>query len=117
MILRLQQLFENSGERLEFSDQFIPSWGQMPLMSFQSPVEIRGQVENKAGVVTVSYQLKVQISAPCDRCLTEVSIPCCEQFDHLVVTQLEDESQDADELILLETGELDCNWLAEADLS
>ncbi len=117
MILRLQQLFENPGQKLDFSDTFHPAWGQMPLMRLVSPVAVSGQIENKAGVVTATYQLKVQLSAPCDRCLAEVSIPFDEHFEHTLVTELEDEALDADELILVAGGELDLSQLAEADLS
>ena len=78
MILQLKQLFDIDGEvkNLDFSINPEDLSYLSVLKSFSSPIAIKGKVENRAGVVTLTYISKFSMNLSCDRCLKGFNREC-----------------------------------------
>lgn len=115
MRLDLTSLFNNEGEvlpldvALDFSEvEFV---GGMP---FQSPVQVKGSLQNRAGIVSIEARASFLYTAPCDRCATEIRREISLSIQHVLVLSLNHE--DNDDFLLLESKELDLRELALADV-
>lgn len=84
MQLDLKKLFDAEEQVLPFSMELdlsgVEQWGDRP---FKTPIAIKGEVQNRAGIVTVRYDADYILSASCARCLEPVeqkntrSFPYC----------------------------------------
>lgn len=115
MLLRLKQLFDREGERKNlYLDIPLEELGiYNGIGTFMSPISLRGEVINRAGVVTLSYNLKVVIRHLCDRCLNEFDREYDLDFEHFLIRG---ESLDEEEYVSCPDDSLDVNELAISDL-
>ena len=101
MRLDIRRVFELEGDpcgvpfEQEISLADIRLGGMTP---FPAAVQLRGQVVNRAGIVTLSYQLQGMRHCRCDRCLKEWEEPFCQPFEHTVVRRVNNEA-DEDEFL------------------
>ena len=114
MLLDLRSVFETEGSKKEFSEELdereYELFGTKP---FVERISVRGEVTNRAGVVTLSVQVSFPLRVACDRCLEEFTRQYDYTFTHTLVQQLQDEWQD---YILVEDGMLDLEELILSDI-
>ena len=115
MQLDLKKLFDAEGQVLPFEQKLdlsdVEQWGDRP---FKIPVELKGKVQNRAGIVTVEYSADYLLSANCARCLEPVEQKKHQDFFHTVVRRLNQEEDD--DYIVCEDGILDMDLLAQDDI-
>lgn len=114
MLLDLRSVFETEGSKKEISEELdereYELFGTKP---FVERISVRGEVSNRAGVVTLSVQVSFPLRVACDRCLEEFTRQYDYTFTHTLVRQLQDEWQD---YILVEDGMLDLEELILSDI-
>ena len=116
MIISLKQLFEIVGEvypidmTVDLHD--IELQGAYP---FENPVVVTGKIENHAGIVVLAYHVSTTLCLLCDRCLEEIQEPFEHSFDHVLVSELNEED-DKDAFVVVEDGLLDFDELLRADI-
>ena len=81
--------------------------------SFASPVTIKGKIQNRAGVVRLTYESRAELALECDRCLTQFVREFCYSFEHILVAST---NTDDDEYVVCPNNILDLNELAVSDL-
>ncbi len=116
MQLLLKQLFQLEGEKLPF-EYVLPNteeklWPGHPVAS---PVAVKGLVENRAGMVSLSFQARFLLRAECDRCLVPVEREEEYSFVHQLARSLN--NQDNDDFILVPDGVLELDPLVQSDIS
>lgn len=114
MKINLKQLFNIVGE----SKDICYSIGEDELSaihgySFVSPVNFKGRVFNRAGVVYLEYNVNFTLSASCDRCLKEFETEYSFDFSHIVVPVV---NNDNDEYIVADGECIELNEIAFTDL-
>ena len=116
MIINLKQLYEIVGEKqtvdYAVSDERL---SEIKGYSFASPVSVKGLLENRAGIVKLTYTAEFTLNAVCDRCLTELHKNFSLDFTHILVDNLNSED-DGDEYVLTEGDSLDMDKLAVDDI-
>ena len=114
MLLDLRSVFETEGSKKEFSEELdereYELFGTKP---FVERISVRGEVTNRAGVVTLSVQVSFPLRVACDRCLEEFTRQYDYTFTHTLVRQLQDEWQD---YIQVEDGVLNLEELILSDI-
>lgn len=111
MLLDVRSILHTPGERLEFQLSLDLSGlefsGRRPV---SRPVAVRGSVRNTAGVLELSLTARTVLDAVCDRCgkefLQEKEVP------FRCVLAEERQSEESDEIVLLEDGCADVEELA-----
>lgn len=115
MLLDLKNVFLEEGASQPFQYpldlQSIDVNGVYP---FVSPVEVKGTVENHAGVVQLAATAEFDFSIPCDRCITQIDKHEKYSFSHVLVLSLENE--DSDEYIQVPDYRLDLDELIRSDV-
>lgn len=114
MKLQLKELFEIIGEVKEFD--FVISLDELKdynSYDFETPIKVKGSVENRAGVVTLRYSTEFSLNLICDRCLKQFTEEYDFSFEHILVRST---NTGSDEFILCENNVLDMNELAVSDL-
>lgn len=115
MILDLKKAFATEDYRLpieyslDLSD--IEFGGFYPL---KAPVEISGEVRNRAGVVLLSIHCLAFYEAPCDRCYEECTEEITVDNEYVLATEIENE--DNDFIILVDDMKLDLDELCRTDV-
>lgn len=114
MKIQLKQLFDIVGERKEI-DYKIPleELDGYKAVSFKTPVSINGEVENRAGIVTLKFHTSFVLNHVCDRCLKMFEREYDYDFEHTIVR---DSQKEDDEHIVCENMVLDLDELAISDL-
>ena len=115
MIFELEPIFNTVGASLPVDYEM--DLADVPLNNvhpFTEPVHIRGEIRNRAGVVSVSAAAQFTLEMACDRCAREMRLPFDLPVEHVLVRELNDESND--ELICLESARLDLDELATEDI-
>ena len=114
MQLDLRSVFETEGSKKEFSEELdereYELFGTKP---FVERISVRGEVTNRAGVVTLTAKVSFPLRVACDRCLEEFTRQYDYTFTHTLVRQLQDEWQD---YIQVEDGVLNLEELILSDL-
>lgn len=77
--------------------------------------KLEGLLENRAGVLMLSYTLRCVPALECDRCLSPVETPVEAEFSHVIVTETASEQNDA-EYLLAPDAMLDLAEVAMTDL-
>lgn len=114
MSIDLQQLFEIVGEVMPVGYQLdLSEYELFGTCPFHTPVEVKGQIENKAGVVMLNADVDFVLRVNCDRCLDEFERAFHYSFEHILVTEL---NTDNDEYILVEQFQLDLDDLVLSDI-
>lgn len=114
MRMDCQSLFDVIGEKktlrlsLDFGKEEL--YGRFP---FVTPVELEGEIENRAGVVKLVFHVKFCLALCCDRCLKELRRDFAYSFDHTLVRS---RNTDNDEYVVCEDGFLDLWELTRTDL-
>ncbi|MEE1393645.1 MAG: DUF177 domain-containing protein [Negativibacillus sp.] len=115
MQLDLKKLFDAEEQILPFALELdlsdVEQWGDHP---FQTPVTIKGEAQNRAGIVMVRYDADYVLSSSCARCLEPVEQNKHQEFFHTVVRKLNQEQDD--DYIVCEDGVLDLDSLAQDDI-
>ncbi len=113
-MLNLTKVFAEEGSvsfdfLLDLTD--VDFYGNHP---FPTPVTVKGSVENFAGIVLLKATSQFEFSAPCDRCAELVKRPTTLSFEHVIVTNVEDEENDG--FIVAEQMQLDVEELIRDNL-
>ena len=86
MILNLKEVFLQEGSKKAFEYSFsmsdIDISGVYP---FVSPIMVKGEALNRAGLVDVNFDVSFTYNRPCDRCFKDVSRELNYQFNHRLV--------------------------------
>ena len=114
MKINLKQLFSIVGESRDIAytistDELSDIRGR----SFASPVEVKGRIYNRAGVVYLEYSVDMTLLITCDRCLKELERAYHYDFDHIVVPSA---NSDNDEYIVADGKSIELNEIAVTDL-
>ncbi|MBQ7541070.1 MAG: DUF177 domain-containing protein [Clostridia bacterium] len=115
MIFELEPIFNTVGASLpvdyemDFSD--VELSGVRP---FREPVRIRGEIRNRAGIVSVAVHAHFALDLFCDRCAGAMRQEFDLPVEHVLVRELQDESND--ELICLDSPHFDLDALVSEDV-
>lgn len=115
MILDIKQLFTSEGATLPVAAEVDLSqvrWHGAKILP--TPVHLKGMVENRAGVVTLTYEITYRLETVCDRCLAPIARASFGQFTHGIVEKLY--GDDNALLLICEDGRLDLTELVTADI-
>ncbi len=110
MVLDLRRIFVTENEVLpievefDFSDTDL--YGTYPL---KRPVQVKGSISNRAGIVTLDINCSVEYSAGCDRCGEDTVKIYDLQIERVLVNKLYNGENDT--MILLEDFKLDLREL------
>ena len=115
MIYALEPLFSSVGASLPI-DYEIDMTDVMlnGVQPFTQPVRVCGEIRNRAGVVSVSAAAQFTLELFCDRCASPMQRAFDLPVEHVLVRELHDESND--ELICLESAQLDLDALVSDDI-
>ena len=114
MNIQLRQLFDIVGECVEIDYSISPDeLKDISAYSFASPVTIKGKIQNRAGVVRLTYESSAELALECDRCLTQFVREFCYSFEHILVAST---NTDDDKYVVCPNNILDLNELAVSDL-
>lgn len=116
MKISVKQVLEIVGEKHDFAGAIDLSWvTRHGEKLFPDALAVEGSVFNRAGVVTLRYQISGKMPYGCDRCLMQLERTIQEEFSHTVVMGLEDEELD-DVFLTAPDGVLALDEIAGADL-
>ena len=116
MTLDLKRVLDVVGEKLDFAGAIDLSWvTRHGSVLFPDALAVSGTASNRAGVVTLRYQISGVMPFSCDRCLMQSERRISEQFEHPVVRELEDPSLD-DVYLIAPEGVLELDEIAGSDL-
>lgn len=115
MFIALESLFGGGVERLPIDYEFDFSHEELNgVFPFTTPVSLKGEIKNIAGVVTVEAQIKAQLQILCDRCAEEAKLDFDIEMAHGLVCSLNED--DNDDYILVEDMKLDIERLTLEDI-
>ena len=114
MVIQLRQLFEIVGEKKSFEYK-IPVEDLKPYerYTFVTPIAIKGEIVNHAGIVTLSFSTDFTMKLNCDRCLCEFEREFSYKFEHILMRK---SNTDNDEYIICSEDTLDLNELAISNI-
>ena len=116
MELDVRRILDLPGEVLDFAGALDLSWIQrLGASLFPESLAVGGRIENRAGVVSLRYQISGVMQFSCERCLMQTREPIRKEYGHTVVRSLEDESLD-DVFLLAPEGRIDLAPVAANDL-
>lgn len=114
MIIELKQIFDLVDESQSFEyDYDLSEYELFDDKPFISPVHIKGEVANRAGIVVLSYTVDFTMNLHCDRCLDSFQQIFHNSFEQILVTEL---NTDNDEYIVIEDYRLDLDELCLSDI-
>lgn len=114
MKIDLKQIFNITGESKAVDYSIgAEELSALKSYSFASPVDVKGRIYNRAGVVYLDYSVSFTLSAECDRCLAEFERNYSFDFQHIVVRSV---SNDNDEYIVADGESIELNDIAFTDL-
>lgn len=82
---------------------------------FASPVQVKGSIENHAGMVLLDMQITFSLLVTCDRCLKETVQDFSYHEEHTVVRRLESEDEE-ETYIIAKAESIDAEEIALTDL-
>ena len=116
MRLSVQPILDIAGEKITFAGEIDFNWIKRHGESvFPGLLAVSGEVENRAGVVVLRYQIKGSMPLECDRCLMQTDRLIDKKFEHTVVAQTSNDDTD-DAFINVPDGVLDIDEIAASDL-
>lgn len=114
MIINLKEIFDIAGERKSIDYKIPPDeLSEIRDFSFVTPVHIKGEVKNRAGIVSLEFSLDFTLGLSCDRCLKKFNKDYHYNFQHTVVLSA---NEDNYEYIIAENKSIDLNDIAVSDL-
>lgn len=116
MRISIKQVLDIIGEKQDFAGDIDLSWVMRHGEKlFPDALAVSGEVFNRAGVVTLRYQISGRMPFQCDRCLMQSEQNFQKAFTHTVVASLEDAQLD-DAFLTAPDGVLALDEIAGADL-
>ena len=114
MIINLKKIFNVSGESFPFETS-IPQEDITDVRGydFASPVFIKGQAYNRAGIVKIKFTTEFTLNLICDRCLKEFKRSYVYDFEHVVANSL---NTNNDEYVVADNESIDLKEIAISDL-
>ncbi len=114
LILKLKELFDVEGKVLNVDYQLSPEKLSYCSWDFKTPVFIKGEACNRAGIVTLCYTSSFTLDHVCDRCLSEFEREYNFTFNYTLVQKLNDPDKEG----YIECGDnmLNMDELAASDL-
>lgn len=110
MKLELIEILSNSGAVREFEGDAEFDRDDLPDgVAFNEPVHIKGRAENIGGQVEISARVTARLDTVCARCMKEISEDVDFGFSERIAGK---DSQEDDDVILLEGSEVDVADLA-----
>lgn len=110
MKLELIEILSNSGAVREFEGDAEFCRDDLPDgVIFKQPVHIKGRAENIGGQVEISARVTARLDTVCARCMKEISEDVDFSFSERIASK---DSQEDDDVILLEGSEVDVADLA-----
>ncbi len=114
MKINLKQIFNIVGESADIACSISQEeLSDIRGYKFSSPVDVKGRVYNRAGIVTLEYSVSFTLLITCDRCLKEFERKHEYSFDHIVVPSA---SSDNDDYIAAGGESIELNDIAVTDL-
>jgi uncharacterized protein len=114
MTINLRKIFNLPGESMPVDVSVEPSeLTDIQGYTFATPVNIKGQVYNRAGIVKIKFATEFTLNIICDRCLKEFDRSYSYEFEHIVVKSL---TTDNDEYIVADNESIDLKEIAISDL-
>ena len=111
MLLDVRKIINAPGERIDFRFELdlsdVDFGGRHPI---QSPVVVTGDVRNVAGMLLLQFEASTVLKSVCDRCLKPFDQPKTVRYECMLAEELE--SEDSDDILLLENGAVDLGDLA-----
>ena len=116
MVMHIKNVLNVPGTKQAF-DTCVPEerLEQIAGLVFRTPVTVKGAIENRAGVVTLTMQIACTQLFTCDRCLKELVREFSYDEEHLVVRALENEDME-DRYIVARGESIDIAEIAVTDL-
>ncbi len=117
MNLQLRDVFQVEGLRkpVEY-DISLEELKDVHGYTFARPIEVRGEVCNRSGIVTLKYTVSCVLDVACDRCLKPFQQEHTYDFTHTVVPSLHSDSSAYDSYLVAENDSIDMNETAISDL-
>ncbi|MCR5485868.1 MAG: DUF177 domain-containing protein [Clostridiales bacterium] len=115
MVFELEPVFNNIGYSipvdysLDLSSECFNS-----LYPFKDPVTVKGEIKNEAGIVLLKASAAFTMYLDCDRCAAPITRRMIVPLEHVLVTTLNDETND--ELILIESLSFEADDLIRDDI-
>ena len=97
--INIRSLLERPNERKTVSVEIDAETAALYGMRCAKLPKMEGLLENRAGVLLLTYTLTCVLVQECDRCLTETEQTVCADFDHVIVTETASEQNDAEYLL------------------
>ncbi len=114
MKIILKQLFSIVGESKDISyDISVDEVPEILGCECRSPIEVKGKIYNRAGVVHLDYSVEASLLITCDRCLKEITRVYRYDFSHIIVQSL---NSDNDDYIVADGESIELNDIAVTDL-
>lgn len=86
MKLQLREIFQVTGMHLPVSYSIpLSELEDVHGYTFAEPIAVEGEFVNRAGIVTLNYQVSCRLDAVCDRCLKPFTPSFSYTFSHTVV--------------------------------
>ena len=117
MIINLRQVFEVNGAKkdLHYSIPLTELVG-IRGYEFNSPIKVDGTIQNNTGIVTLQFSVEFKLKILCDRCIKVFCRDYFYEFEHIIVKQLNTNSDGYDDYIVAEGESVDLNEIAISDL-
>ncbi|MCM1393263.1 MAG: DUF177 domain-containing protein, partial [Ruminococcus sp.] len=116
MFIALESLFNGGIEKISLDNCSFDfsSEEYNGVFPFTTPVTLRGEIVNKAGIVSISAVASFDFTAPCDRCAAKVKKHFDVPIEHGLVSELNNE--DNDDYILVENMQFNLTQLTLEDI-
>ncbi|MBR6313688.1 MAG: DUF177 domain-containing protein [Clostridia bacterium] len=116
MLIDLESLLQGGCERMALDESFDFSKEELDgVFPFTTPVRVRGDIVNRAGIVTMRAAADGVMQFICDRCAGTAERQLHVPMEHILVSELQSDD-DADRYILVPDGKLDLSQLALEDV-
>lgn len=122
MVLQLKQMFELPDQSMEVDVTAAEDKlnGCCSYLSFSAPLEIKGRIRSKSGIVTLDYSVKALLLQQCDRCLKEFEREYRFDFSRTLVREMANETDSSgdefEDYVVCPDNTLDIFELALSDL-
>ena len=115
MFIQLEAIFNGGTLSLPLDYEFDFSKEELGgVFPFTTPVILKGEIRNTAGIVTIEAKAEFSMEVTCDRCAEDIKPEFTVDVEHGLVASLNHE--DNDDYILLEDMKLDVEQLTLEDI-
>ena len=115
MFIELDSLFNQGVNSIKLDYKFDFSTEEIDgVFPFTTPVILKGEIKNTAGIVTIEAKAEFSMEVTCDRCAEDIKPEFTVDVEHGLVASLNHE--DNDDYILLEDMKLDVEQLTLEDI-